>query len=157
MVSRSSVKKKIQKRTAIDKNLVAYCGLYCGDCPAHTRVVADSARDLRKVLRQTRFDTFAREIPTEPFKHYVECYECLEAMAKMRCRKICRERSANAKCKIRRCCLKQGYEGCWECDEFEDCTKLDFLNSVHKNAHIKNLRIITKEGIAALVEERRNW
>jgi hypothetical protein len=31
-----------------DLNLVAYCGLYCGDCFSHKEKVADLARDLRK-------------------------------------------------------------------------------------------------------------
>ena len=157
MKPKELVKKKNRRRSAVDKNLMGYCGLYCGDCPAHTRVVADSARDLKKVLHQTRFDSFAREIPTEQFKHYAECYQCLDAMTKMRCRATCRDRSVNAKCKVRRCCLKQGYEGCWECTEFETCEKLDWLKTVHKNAHIKNMRIIAKEGISALVEGRRSW
>ena len=33
-----------------DKNLVAYCGLYCGDCPMYKGKIADLARDLRKIL-----------------------------------------------------------------------------------------------------------
>jgi hypothetical protein len=149
--------KKNEKSQRVDRNLVAFCGLYCGDCPAYTRAIADRARELRAVLRQTRFDTFARKIPTEQFQHYVECYECLVAMTKMRCRQICRDRSSRTKCKIRKCCLKRGYEGCWECAEFEDCENLAWLTTVHKDAHIKNMRIIAKEGIAALVEGRRSW
>ena len=32
-----------------DKNLIAYCGLYCEDCPIHRGKIADLARDLRKI------------------------------------------------------------------------------------------------------------
>ena len=42
-----------------DKDLVAYCGLYCGECFSYRGKVADLARDLRKELRQTRFDKVA--------------------------------------------------------------------------------------------------
>ena len=31
-----------------DKNLTAYCGLYCGDCFNYKGEIADLARDLRK-------------------------------------------------------------------------------------------------------------
>ena len=38
------------------KELIAYCGLYCGDCFAYQGKIADLARDLRKELRQSKFD-----------------------------------------------------------------------------------------------------
>jgi hypothetical protein len=149
--------KKAHRSTRVDENLVAFCGLYCGDCPVYTRTIADRARDLRAVLRQTRFDIFARKIPTEQYQHYAECYECLGAMTKMRCRQTCRDRSSNAKCKIRKCCLNRGYEGCWECAEFEGCENLAWLKTVHEDSHVKNLRIVARHGIAGLVEGKRNW
>jgi len=45
-----------------DKNLIAYCGLYCGDCPMHKGKIADLARDLRKELRGARFDNTAEAL-----------------------------------------------------------------------------------------------
>jgi hypothetical protein len=33
---------------------VAYCGLYCAECPNFTGIIADQARDLRKELRTYR-------------------------------------------------------------------------------------------------------
>ena len=41
------------------KELIAYCGLYCGDCFAYQGKIADLARDLRKELRQSKFDKTA--------------------------------------------------------------------------------------------------
>jgi hypothetical protein len=149
--------KKTKKRERVDKNLLAYCGLYCGDCPGYQGNIADLARDLRKVLRESRFDVFAREIPVKEFKNYPQCYECLGAMVKTRCRRTCRGRGGPTHCKIRNCCLKRGYEGCWECAEFEDCSKLAWLTKVHKDAHIKNMRILAKKGIGALVASQRSW
>ena len=46
-----------------EKNAIAYCGLYCGNCFAHTGAIADLARDLRKELRQSRFDIMAEPFP----------------------------------------------------------------------------------------------
>ena len=149
--------KKSQGKTCVDKNLVAYCGLYCGDCFGYQGTLADMARDLRKLLRQNKFDAVAADIPFKEFKHYAECYECLGGMVKLRCKNACRGGGGNPFCKIRSCCQRKGFDGCWECDEFKNCEKLTTLNTVHKNAHIKNLKIIAKDGIPALVEGKRNW
>ena len=46
---------------------VAYCGLCCGDCFAHKGAIADLARDLRKQLRQSRFDKTAEALTEIPF------------------------------------------------------------------------------------------
>ena len=35
---------------------IAYYGLYCGNFPNHTGLIADLARDLRKELRHYRFE-----------------------------------------------------------------------------------------------------
>ncbi|RCV63959.1 hypothetical protein C5S53_11410 [Methanophagales archaeon] len=45
-----------------DRNLVAYCGLYCGDCFSHKEKVTDLARDLRKELRQSKCDKTAESL-----------------------------------------------------------------------------------------------
>jgi hypothetical protein len=46
---------------------------------------------------------------------------------------------AGLRCK---CCLKRGYGSCAECDEFERCEKLAFLEPGHRNVHLKKLRKI---------------
>ena len=38
----------ITKPIAVDKNLVAYCGLYCGACSAYLK---DRAPDVKKMLK----------------------------------------------------------------------------------------------------------
>ncbi|MBU1706302.1 DUF3795 domain-containing protein [bacterium] len=147
------------RQIPVNKNLLGYCGLYCGDCPAYTGIVADKASELREVLQQTRFDIFARQepVPDPKFKHYAECYDCLGALMDTRCPQVCRDIKDDAKCDIRGCCIERGYDGCWECGDFEDCSKLTRLTAVHEDAHLHNLRIIAKEGISALVESQRRW
>ena len=140
-----------------DKNLIAYCGLYCGECFSYIGKVADLARDLRKELRQASFDKLAEGIPFKEFKHYKECYEVLGAMVKLRCKSACKGGGGNPFCKIRKCCQKKEIEGCWECDEFKACEKLDFLKVNHGDAHIKNLRIIKKKGIDEFLKGKKYW
>lgn len=132
-----------------NENLIAYCGLYCGDCFNRKGEIADLARDLRKKLREAKFNRASQGLSKyfKEFKNYEQCYEVLGAMVKLRCNRVCQDGGGSPFCKIRKCCQKKGINGCWECDEFETCVKLNFLEPVHEDAHIKNLRKIRKKGI----------
>jgi len=144
-----------------EKELVAYCGLYCGDCFIYKGKIADLARDLRKELRQAKFNRQAESMSTvsffKSFKDYRQCYEVLGAMVRFRCKNACRGGGGPPYCKIRKCCQKKNIEGCWQCDEFETCEKLDFLNPVHGDAHLRNLRKLKKQGVNAFIEGKRYW
>jgi len=140
-----------------NKNLVSYCGLYCGDCFNYRGEIADLARDLRKVLRKYKFAEVAKVIPFKEFKNYEVCYETLGAMVKLRCKRACRGGGGPPFCKIRDCCREKGIEGCWECDEFEICKKLNFLTAVHGDAHLKNLRKIKRVGLEDWLSGKRLW
>jgi len=146
---------------AEEKDLIAYCGLYCGDCFGYKGKIADLARDLRKELRQTKFSRIAQTMSETPFfavyKDYPQCYEVLGAMVKFRCKRTCRGGGGPPVCKIRSCCQKKGIDGCWQCDEFETCQKLDFLKPSHVDAHIKNLKILKKAGVDSFLEGKRYW
>ena len=54
--------------------------------------------------------------------------------------------------RIRHCIIA----GCWECAEFETCTKLDFMHPVHDDGHIKNLNIIKKQGLEAFITRKQH-
>ena len=119
------------------------------------------ARDLRKELRQAKFDRIAQTMSESSFfavyKNYPQCYEVLGAMVKFRCKRGCRDGGGPPFCKIRTCCQKKGIDGCWQCDEFETCKNLDFLKQSHQDAHLKNLRILRKAGIDSFLGGKRNW
>ncbi len=70
-------------------DLIAYCGLYCGECFNYTGAIADLARDLRKELRNFRFDKTAGALSEisffKDFEDYETCYKVLGAMVKLRC------------------------------------------------------------------------
>ena len=144
-----------------DRNLIAYCGLYCGDCFGHKGKVADLARDLRKELRQARFEKTAEFMSTfsffEVFKNYGQCYEVLGALVKLRCKKTCKGGGGPPFCKMRKCSQKKGIDGCWQCEEFETCENLDFLKAGHGEAPLKNLRILKSKGVAAFLAGKRHW
>jgi len=144
-----------------EQELVAYCGLYCGDCYRYKGKIADLARDLRKELRQEKFDNIAEKMSTNAFfaafKDYPRCYEVLGELVKLRCKRTCRGGGGPPVCKIRECCHKKDIAGCWNCVEFESCKKLDFLKAYHEEAHIKNLRILKKSGIESFIKGNRFW
>jgi len=142
-------------------HMIAYCGLYCGDCFGHAGTIADLARDLRKELRRARFDMTAEFLSTieyfEKFKDYQKCYDVLGALVKLRCGRVCKDGGGPPFCKMRKCCQKKEYEGCWECDDLETCEKLDFLKPSHGDAHIKNLRKIKKKGVDEFLAGKKLW
>jgi hypothetical protein len=144
-----------------EKDLIAYCGLYCGDCYSYKGKIADLARDLRKELRQEKFDKRAEKMSETSFfaafKNYPQCYELLGAMVKFRCNRTCRGNGGPPGCKMRDCCRKKNIEGCWECDQFETCHKLDFLKDFHEDAHLKNLAILKKSGVEGFLKGKKNW
>jgi len=143
-----------------EKDLIAYCGLGCMDCFGHQGKIADLSRDLRKELRKARFENQAKLMSAEPyfavFKDYDKCYQVLGALVKFRCKSACRG-GGPPFCKIRNCCHKKAIDGCWQCDYFETCDKLAFLEPFHADAHLKNIRKIRKFGIDGFLEGKRFW
>lgn len=97
--------------------LIAYCGLYCGDCFGHIQTVPNLARNLRKELRYYRFNLMADMLAQVPifkeFKDYDKCYNLLGTMVKMRCNRTCRGNGGPPECKIRNCARKKKLKGCW--------------------------------------------
>jgi len=144
-----------------EKDLIACCGLYCGDCYRYKGKIADLARDLRKELRQEKFDRTAESMSKTSFfaafKDYPQCYELLGEMVKLRCKRTCRGGGGPPVCKIRECCQKKVIDGCWQCDEFETCKKLDFLKLFHEDAHIKNLKILKGAGVNSFLKGKKYW
>ena len=144
-----------------DRELIAYCGLYCGDCYRYKGRIADLGRDLRKELRQEKFaetaETMSQISFFASFKDYPQCYQLLGEMVKLRCKRTCRGGGGPPVCKIRECSRKKGIDGCWQCDEFETCKKLDFLKPFHRDAHLKNLSMLSKAGVDSFLKGKRYW
>lgn len=139
------------------ESMFAYCGLDCADCFNHKGEIADLARDLRKKLREENFAVASPGL-AKYFKEFVDyepCYAVLGAMVRLRCKRGCRDGGGNPGCKARVCCQKKGIAGCWECAEFETCTKLDFLKPIHGDEHLRNLRTLKKQKAAGVQPSRK--
>jgi len=117
--------------------LLAYCGLDCSRCFGYTKTISDAAKQLRRTMRAEKIK---QVWPTIPFLGDYDAFKKhLDALAGLRCRG-CLEGGGNPFCKIRKCCLKRDYRSCAQCDEFESCEKLTFLEPGHQDEHLKNLR-----------------
>ena len=113
--------------------MLAYCGLYCGDCLGYTGVIADAAGEFKAVLDRYRFDMTAKGVFSEELRNYDAFREALGFMAGLRCPRICRER---------------GLYACHECGGFETCEKLrSALGGLHADSCLKNLRAIREMGL----------
>lgn len=130
--------------------LVAYCGLYCGDCFWHAGRVMRLARELRREVRSSGFDDYAEYMARLPagkvYQDFDACWRVLGAMTRFGCRKVCREGGCSPSCGIRVCCQKKRIDGCWQCDDLETCRLLNMLEPIHKGGHLRNLRALREKG-----------
>jgi hypothetical protein len=144
-----------------EEKLIGYCGLYCGDCAGYKGTIAALARDLHKELKRERFADLAKALSDIPFfkafKHFPQCCQVLGTLPKLQCRKTCRGNGGPPFCEIRQCNRDNRLEGCWQCGEIRTCTKLDFLKPGHGDAHLRNLRMIKRDGVAAFLKGKRHW
>jgi hypothetical protein len=116
------------------KDLLAYCGFYCGDCLGYTGVIADAAKNFMMVLEKYKFDQTAKSVFPENLKDYDRLCEMLGFMTGLKCPTICRERKdSGTSCKVRKCCRERGFYACYECGDFEICEK---LKSLHEGASL---------------------
>ena len=149
------------KKRAEELALVAYCGLYCGDCFWHRGEVSRLAGELGAEIRRSGYDRYARYIMRRPggkrFGDFGRFEKVLAAMQKPGCSRPCREGGCDPKCGLRRCCRAHGYDGCWQCPDFEKCPGLAELEPIHGDGHLKNLRAIRRNGPAGFAAGRRWW
>lgn len=132
-----------------ERRLLAYCGMYCGDCLGCSGVIADAAGKFLSVLDRYQFEKTAVNVFQNELAEYDKFIDMLEFMNGLRCKTSCRDvDGGESKCKVRQCAIEHGYNACNECSDFEDCEKLhDILGSLHTESCRKNLRAINKMGL----------
>ena len=105
-----------------DTSLVAYCGLDCTECFVYKKTVSEATKSLRREMRAAKLKEAWKDIPF--LGEYESFKKTLDGLARLRCSKTCHDGGGNPWCKIRKCCQKKGFDGCWECADFETCNKL---------------------------------
>jgi hypothetical protein len=141
--------------------LTAYCGLYCGDCIRYQSKAADLARDLLTELEATNFGEYA-EIKSrsmhslKQLRNFRECCQVLGAIVELQCKEPCRAGGGcpTFSCDIVECCRGRGYQGCWECNDAERCSRFESLKLFHGENTLKNLKRIKESGLEGWAKYR---
>ncbi|MCJ7515820.1 MAG: DUF3795 domain-containing protein [Dehalococcoidia bacterium] len=148
----------MNEKNNLEAELTGYCGLYCGDCLRFKSKSVELARDLMAELKAVQFDKYAevKSAAVKELEHYDECIQVLEAVDKLGCDTPCRAGGDGClqPCKIKSCVLSKQIGGCWDCDEFERCDKLEFFKPMHGDTTVGNLRKIRKYGLNKWAEHR---
>ncbi len=141
------------------RELLAYCGLYCGDCGGYTGAIADAASNLQKELKEYKFELTAKHLFSDALKDYDKFVEMLGFMTELKCDSMCRDKTdKSTSCQIRKCCRGKGYYACYECGDFEVCEKLESMKDLHRDSCVKNLKAIKEMGLEQWVETgKRYW
>jgi hypothetical protein len=127
--------------SGLDLRLIGYCGLNCAECFSYKKTVSEAAKSLRRELRTAKLKDAWKDIPF--LGEYESFKKSLDGLAMMRCTKGCRDGGGNPWCKIRKCGQKKELDGCWQCTDFETCTKL-------VDRYVKEIKKIKKAELAAL-------
>ena len=151
--------KKRGRPMAKEEKLIAYCGMYCGDCFGYKCKISDLAKVLRDELDQSKFEKTAVELSELKFfkvlEDYPQCNEILGILSKLQCKKACRG-GGSAYCDIRNCCKEKELEGCWKCSEFENCKELETINNKSEGAHLNNLKILAEMGPKYFLKNKKH-
>ena len=134
-----------------DKDLTAYCGLFCGDCLRYRSRVPGLAADLLKALEEEDVAPYVRikRAGAKALNHYDSMVTALAAISALKCETPCRlgGDGCDGSCEIKICVIGKALEGCWECHDFEKCNKFDFLKPFHGDAPKKNLEKVKEHGL----------
>ncbi|AKB32535.1 hypothetical protein MSSIH_1845 [Methanosarcina siciliae HI350] len=147
-----------------EKELTAYCGLYCADCIHFQNKHSKIARQLKEELENIDFHSYAsiKSPFGAEFQEYDAFLTVLEALTNHSCSEGCRSSGGCGAepCAIIQCCEEKDYEGCWECTAFETCEKFAALKPRCKASVMHNLKEIRENGLEGWSNRRvpiYNW
>ena len=115
-----------------DKRYTAYCGLYCADCIPSKGELFSTVNELERLLEQLHVGQYAaiKSETNAVFKGFDTFMEMLRAIKGLESSAPCRE-GCKPDCRIVRCAVGKGYEGCWQCNQNMECDKLERLKRIH--------------------------
>ena len=131
-----------------EKDLTAYCGLFCGDCIPSNAQLFELLGELRELAAELHLDSYAELIARRDaaFEGYPAFERMLSVLAGLRCASPCRAGGGKPSCPIRACAQGKGFEGCWECLARAECGLLQPLREFHGDTIDGNLDAITSCG-----------
>ena len=144
-------RKHSEVMSAINKNLLGCCGIYCGACFAYRGTIRQKAVELREILNEEKF----RKIVTALgwMGDYSEFSKFLSHLKSLKC-EGCGAGGGNPWCSIRKCCQKKGFTSCAECNELP-CEKLEWITKRYSKWNLKNLEKVKEIGIKKWLKEQK--
>lgn len=169
----------------MDKKYVCPCGLTCCDCMFYKNEIYETADKLKKLIKDSQLDIFLTILSKnevnksmadhlnadekkfeeyfEPFKKLPDFFNVLESLIKIQCKKTCNESGGCSiggithQCEAVKCVKQKGYEGCWECFDYENCNKLVFQKMSYGETITGNFKIIKENGIESVKSRGNNY
>ncbi|NWF87322.1 DUF3795 domain-containing protein [Candidatus Bathyarchaeota archaeon] len=139
----------------MDKNLVGYCGLYCGACGIYQGKIKQAVENLQKIIETYGFDKIMPELAKweSSLQHYQEFEKVMGGLVKLfgEC-PSCMSGGGDPSCAIRECCKQKPYTTCAECAELETCEKIKRYGL----GTLTNLQKIKAIGIEKWIQEMQN-
>lgn len=141
-----------------DKDLTGYCGLYCGDCIRYNCRASELSSELLEVFVKHHFKEYAdvKKISNRAFANFESLTDLLKEIVGINCKTPCGSGGdgCGGACKIISCVDEKQIQGCWKCEDFENCEKLKFLKQFHGSGIVENLRKIQRYGILDWAKHR---
>lgn len=139
-----------------NKDLVAYCGLYCGSCAIRFRfpLLAESLYDALEPIKDYLI-SMGDDNDKESFETF---WEYLSDLSETETKSFCKEglECGNPECKIRLCAREKNVEICIFCEEYP-CENFEDLKEDMGEDYeflIKDLEDIKKIGIKNWIEKK---
>jgi hypothetical protein len=146
-----------------EKDKVAYCGLFCGDCIIKDACIGEISQQILHIIDSPKFKKLERGLPIISIDFWRELQRVqdvkpvLKSMCNLDCVRPCKDGGGTTSCEIRICCQEKGIDGCWECVEMDTCNILETIFPVHQGANIRNMKIIREKGMDAFLFGEKDW
>lgn len=162
----------------MDRRYVCACGLTCCDCLFYRTNIYEAAKDLKRILDETKVGAFLSILSKEEvnaavadhldtnrtafyanfrsFQKLPEFLEVLNSLIDLQCTKTCPETGGCSMCGTTKSCVtiqcvqEKKLNGCWECEGNEVCEKLAFQRMSYGKTIKENFKIIREKGIEAV-------
>ncbi|MBN2853332.1 MAG: DUF3795 domain-containing protein [Clostridia bacterium] len=142
------------------RNETAYCGLYCKDCIPSNEKLFTLVNELDQLLEELNFEKYAavKSKRSSIFDKYDDFKSVLMEIKKIECKKGCFRGpesllGCSKNCQIRECVIEKHLNGCWECEEYGKCSKLEKHKTFHPGLE-NNLDMIKEFGIDNWIDKR---